>query len=109
MSSFTSPPKHARKISDNGGPAVSGIGRRVHLPAGGAEIHTAGIERVDGHRVAQNVDVAVALRQTFRERLPLVSARAAAVHAQLPIWGKVLRVALDGDDVDSLRLVSVNV
>jgi predicted ATPase len=42
----------------------------------------AGIERVDGHGAAQYVDVAVALRQPFGKRLPLVAAGPAAVHAQ---------------------------
>src|SRR5947207_2664695 len=98
-----------REVADDGSPAVSGIGRRVHLPAGGAEIHAARIERVDRHRIAQYVHVAVALRQAVRERLPLVSARAAAVHAQLSLGWIVLGVALDGDDVDGLRLVRVHV
>src|SRR5437879_6069831 len=60
-------------------------------------------------RVTQHVDVAVVLRQTFRERFPLVAARAAAIHAQ-PSFGRiVLRVTLDRDDVDGIRLVRVNV
>ena len=58
--------QHGREVADDGGPAIAGIGRRVHLAAGGAEIHAARIERVDGHRVAQHVDVAVALRQALR-------------------------------------------
>src|SRR5260370_42626262 len=94
---------------DGGGPGVPGIGRGVHLSAGGAEIDAAFIERVDGHRVAQDVHVAVSLREPLREGLPLVSARAAAVNAQLAIGWKVLPVALDGDDVDGLRLVGVHV
>jgi thiazole synthase len=101
--------KHGRKIADDGSPVVAGIGRGVNLPARGAEIHAARIERIDGHGVAQHVDVAVALRQAFGERLPLVSARAAAVHAQLSLGRKVLRVALDRDHVDGFRLVRVNV
>ena len=77
--------KHGRKIADDRSPAVSGIGRRVHLPARGAEVHAARIERIDRHRVAQHVDVAVALRQTFGERLPLVSAGPAAdIRAAFP-------------------------
>ena len=89
-------------------PAVPSVGRSVHLPAGGAEVQAAGIERVDGHRVAQHVDVAVALRQTLRQRLPLVAARAAAVHAQLALGRIVFRVARDRDDVDGVRLVRVH-
>ena len=54
-------------------------------------------------------DVAVALRQAFGKRLPFVSARAAAVHAQLALERVVLRIALDGHHVDGFRLVRVNV
>ena len=92
-----------------GVPAIAGIGRRVHLAAGGAEIDAALIERVDRHRVAQHVHVAVLLRQAFGERLPLVAAGAAAVDAQLAVGRIVLGVALDGNDVDGFRLVRVNV
>src|SRR5436309_526252 len=66
-------------------------------------------ERVDGHRVAQHVDVAVALREPSRQRLPFVPARAAAVHAQLALGRIVLRVALDRYDVDGVGLVRVDV
>ncbi len=79
------------------------------MPAGGAEIDAAFIERVEGHRFAQNVHVTVVLRQAFGKCLPLVPARPAPVDAQLAIGWKVLRVALDGDDVDGLRLMGVNV
>src|ERR1039457_6577951 len=89
--------KHARKIADNRSPAVPGIGGGVDLPAAGAEIHSAFVERIDGHGVAQHVDVAVALRQAFGERLPLVSSAAAAEHSQFAIRNKVLGVALDGN------------
>ncbi len=78
------------------------------MPAGGAEIDAAFIERVDGHRLAQNVHITVVLRQAFGKRLPLVSASPAAVDAQFAIGRKVLRVALDWNDVDGLRLVGVN-
>src|SRR5882762_9429392 len=61
------------------------------------------------HGVAQNVHVTVVLREAFGERFPFVASRAAAVDAQLAIERKVLPVALDGDDVDGLRLVRVNV
>jgi len=39
--------------------------------------------------------VTIALRQTFGERFPLVSATLAAVDAQLAVEGKMLPVALD--------------
>src|SRR5439155_7889454 len=77
--------------------------------ARGSEIHAARIERVNGHRVAQHVDVAVPLRQTFSERLPLVSACPTAVYAQLSLGWIVLRIALDRDNVDGVRLVRVHV
>src|SRR5262245_28858560 len=56
--------------SEPGRPAIAGIGRQVDLAAGGTEIHAARIERIDGHRVALHMNVAVLLRQPLRERLP---------------------------------------
>src|SRR5208282_6834690 len=94
--------KHARKVADNGSPTVSRIGRRIDLPAARPEVNAALIKRIDSHRVPQHVDVAVALRQALGQWLPLVSAGAAAEDAQFAIRDKVLRVALDGDDVDGL-------
>ena len=44
-----------------GCPAVAGVRRGIDLPAGGAEIDAALVERVDRHGVAQHVHVAVAL------------------------------------------------
>ncbi len=67
------------------------------------------VERVDGHGVAQDVDVAVLLGEAVGERLPLVAAGAAAEDAELAIEGEVLGVALDGDDVDGFGLVGVDV
>src|SRR5580698_4070512 len=101
--------KHRRKISNNRRPAVSRVGRRVYLAAAGAEIHSAFVQRVDGHRIAQDVNVAVFLWQTAAQRFPLVAAGAAAEHAQLAIRDKVLRITFDRDDVDGLRLVCVDV
>ena len=92
-----------------GRPAVAGVRRRVDLPAGRPEVDAARIERIHGHRVAQHVDVAVALRQALRQRLPLVAAGAAAVDAQLAVGRIVLGVALDRHDVDRLGLVGVDV
>ena len=87
----TSTESTAGKIPHNRSPAISRVGRGVHLPAGGAEIDAALIERVDGHGVAQHVDVAVALRQALGQRLPLVAAGAAAEDAQLAVERKMLR------------------
>ena len=75
--------QHCRKVPNNRCPAVSGIGGGVDLAAGGAEVHTALVERVDCHGVAQHVDVAILLRQAFGERLPLISSRTAAKDAKL--------------------------
>src|SRR5262245_24518311 len=97
--------QHRRKIPDNWSPTVSSVRRCVHLPAGRAEIHAARVQRVDGHRIAQHVHVAVALRQALSERLPLVSTSSAAVHTQFSVVNEVLAVALYGNDVDGLRLV----
>src|SRR6185437_13601573 len=56
-----------------------------------------------------DVDVAVALRQAFGERLPIVAAGLAAVDAKLAFGGIMFAVALDGDDVDGFGLVGVDV
>ena len=64
------PPQHRRQIPHNRIPAISRIGGGVHLAAGGAEIDSAFVQRVDGHGVAQHVYVAVFLRQAFGQRLP---------------------------------------
>ena len=42
----------------------------IDLAAGRAEVDAALVERVNRHRVAQHVHVAIALRQALRERLP---------------------------------------
>ena len=67
-----------------------------NLPAGRAEVDAARIERVDRHRVAQHVDVAVLLREAVGERLPLVPAGAAAEDASLPSGGKCSESLLIG-------------
>ena len=90
-------------------PSVAAVGRAVDLPAGRAEVDAALVEPVDGHRVAQHVDVAVLLRQALGERLPLAAAGAAAVDAQLALRRDVAGVAGDRHDVDRLRLVRVHV
>ena len=93
----------------DGRPAVTGVGRGINLPARRAEIDAAGIQLVDGHRVAQDVDVAIALRQTPGQGFPLIAAVAAAVDAQFAVGRVVLRVALDGHDVNGFRFVGMNV
>src|SRR5689334_22887189 len=76
--------EHCRKIPGDRIPTVPGIGRSVHLAAGGAEVHAAGVERVDSHCVAQHVHVAIILRKSLGERLPVIPAGLAAIYAQLP-------------------------
>src|SRR5258708_405088 len=60
-------------------------------------------------RLGQDGHVAVALRQTLGQRLPVVAAAAAAVDTQLAVEREVLGVALDRHHVDGLRLVRVYV
>jgi hypothetical protein len=100
--------EHGRQVAHDRLPVVARVRRDVDLAAGGAEVHAAGIERVDRHRVAQHVHVAVFLRQAVGQRLPGVAAGAAAVHAQLALGRVVLRVALDRHDVDGVRFVRVH-
>jgi len=58
----------------------------------------------------QHVHVAVFLREAFGESLPLVAAAAAAEDAQAcPFVHVVFRIALDGNNVNRLRLVCVHV
>src|SRR5467141_2310890 len=90
-------------------PTVARVGRTVHLPAGSAEIDAALIERVDSHGIAQYVEIAIALRQTFRELLPLVSASFTAIDAQLAVERKMISVALYRHDLDCFRFVRVDV
>ena len=66
----------------------------VDLAARRAEVDAARVERVDRHRVAQDVDVAVLLRQPFGQRFPLVAAGAAAVDAQLAVGRDSARESL---------------
>src|SRR5579863_3658415 len=61
---------HRRQIVHNRRPGVASIRRTVHLPACGAKIHAALIQRIDGHGIAQHVDETIALRQSFSELFP---------------------------------------
>src|SRR5438874_6951147 len=101
--------EYRRKIPNYGYPVIAGICGAIHLAASGAEVDSARIERIDGHRVAQDVHVAIALRQAFRERLPFIAAGAAAINAQLSIKREMLRVTLDRHHVNGIRLVRMNV
>ena len=52
-----------RQVADDRVPGIAGVVRGVDLPTRRAEVDAAGVELVDGHRVAQDVDVAVLLRE----------------------------------------------
>src|SRR3981081_611744 len=97
--------KHRGKITDDWVPAIACIRRGIHLAATGAEINPALVERINRHGIAQHVHVTIFLRQSFCERLPLVSAASAAEDAQLAFVHKVFRVALDRDYVNRLRFM----
>src|SRR6476469_624495 len=100
---------HRGKVPHDGLPPVARARGGVDLPAGGAEIDAARIERIDRHGVAQHVHVTVVLGQAVGERLPLLPAGAAAVHPEPPVGRIVLGVALDRHHVDRLGLVGVHV
>src|SRR5256885_2130479 len=72
-------------------------------------IRTGPSMNIDGHRIAQDVDVAIALRQAFRERLPLVAAGLAAIDAKFAFGRIMFAVALDRDDVNGFGFVRVDV
>src|ERR1700730_15731522 len=102
-------PKHRGRVRHDGVPAVSGVRRCIHLPAGRPEVDPGRIQRVDRHCIAQDVDVAAGLWQAVRKRSPLIDTGPAAVDAQLAVGRNVLGVAFDRDDVDRLGLVRVDV
>ena len=77
--------QHRGQVLRDGGPGVAAVRRAVHLPARRPEVDPAPVEGVHGHRVAEDVDVAVALRQAAPEELPLAAAGPAARHAQAPL------------------------
>ncbi len=98
-----------REVVDDGGPGVAGVGGSVDLAAGGAEVEAALIESVDGHGVAEDVDVAVLLGEALGERFPLVAAGAGAEDAEGAIEREMFGVAFDGDDEDGFGFVRVDV
>src|SRR5690606_31817173 len=83
------------------------MGGDVHLSARSSEIDSARVEGVDRHRIAQHVDIAMALRQTVRERLPFVASCAASIYPQLSIRRIMFGVAFYGDDVYRFRFVGM--
>ena len=77
------------QVVDDGVPGVAGIGGGVDLAAGGAEVDAAVVERVDGHGIAQHVDVAVCCGRPLVSGFPLVAAGAAAKDAKLAVEREV--------------------
>src|SRR5208282_4313878 len=82
--------QHRRQIVYDRLPRVAVVRRNVYLPASGAEIDAALVEPVYGHCIAQNVHIAVLLRQTLAKFIPLIAAAAAAIHTQLAVERKML-------------------
>src|SRR5690606_18718075 len=101
--------QHGGKVPNERHPCVAAIGRPVHLAAGGTEIDSARVEGVDGHGIAQYIDVAIALWQPVCERFPFVASRAASVHTQLSIRRIMFGVAFYGNDIDRFRLMCMDV
>src|SRR5215207_3116558 len=60
--------KDRRQVADDRVPRVAAVGGAVDLAAGGAEVDAAVVEAVDGHGVAEDVDVAVGLREALCQR-----------------------------------------
>src|SRR5208337_3335951 len=56
-----------RQVAHDGVPRIAAVGRAINLAARRAEIYTARVKRIHGHRVAQHVDVTIFLRQAVRE------------------------------------------
>ena len=71
--------KHRRQIAHDGTPVIPRIRRTVDLAARRAEINAALVERIDGHGITQHVHITIALRQALGQRLPVISAFAAAI------------------------------
>src|SRR5579875_2273082 len=90
-------------------PRVTAVRRTVHLSARRAEIDSTRVKPIHRHRVAQHVDVAVALWQAFGERLPLVTAGLAPVNTQSAVKREMLGIACDRDDVNGFRIVRIHV
>lgn len=90
-------------------PVVAAIRRAIHFATSGAKVDPAAIATVYGHRLAENVDVAVLLWEAVGECLPIVATRSAAINPQLSIGNEVLGVAFDRNDVNRFGFVRVYV
>src|SRR5579884_610168 len=65
-------------------------------------------QSIHGQRTAQNVDIAMFLRQAPRERFPLMATGARTIDAKAPVGRKMLGIAFDRHDVDGFRLVRMH-
>src|SRR5690606_21033783 len=101
--------QHGGQVPDDGHPGIARVGGDVHLSARSSEIDSARVEGVDGHGIAQYIDVAIALWQPVCERFPFVASRAASVHTQLSIRRIMFGVAFYGNDIDRFRLMCMDV
>src|SRR5690606_32004490 len=99
--------QHGGQVPDDGHPGIARVGGDVHLSARSSEIDSARVEGVDRHRIAQHVDIAIALRQTYRQRVPFVASVAASIVPQLTIGRIMFGVAFYGDDVYRFRYVGM--
>src|SRR5262249_36962404 len=97
------------QISNNRSPRVSCVRGPIDLSTSCAEVNAAFVERIDRHRIPQHIYIAVGLRKTLRKRLPIIAASPAPGYRQLAVKREMLRIALDGNYVNRLRLVCVNV
>ena len=97
------------KVPHNRFPGIARIGRCVNLSTCRSEINPAGVERIDRHGIAQDVDVAIFLRKAFRQFFPFVAAGAAAINAQFTVRRVMLGIALDRNDIDRFRIVRVHI
>ncbi len=101
--------QHRGQIAHNGLPVIPGISRYVDLATRGTKVNATGIQLVDGHGIAQHIDVTVLLRQAVRQRLPVVSSAAAAVDTQSSLQGKMFRITLDRHDINGIRFMRMHI
>ena len=87
---------------------ISTVWGDVDRSPGSSKVYPAVIERIHVHRVPEDIDVAVFLRQSGRQRLPFVTAGPAPVDAQVAFIRVVLGIALHRDDIDRFGFVGVH-
>src|SRR5262249_34288452 len=77
------------------------------LPSSGAEIERWRLEVVDRHRVAQDREVGLLLRQSLGELRPRLAAVFAAPHCRRTAWTRPRR-GLQRHDVDGVHIVRMH-